>query len=202
MPTHSSSNSSRAELRRQLRDARRALTPTERAAASLQAIDHLLAHPWYRRAQRIALYWPVGSETDTSALFAAARQDRKEIFLPSILRRGGRLLFVRLRRGTNLRHRRHGIPQPRPASSRDLAMTRGLDLVVMPLLGFDTKGHRLGSGAGYYDRSFGFRIFTPRGRPRLVGLGFACQQATGFEPGAWDVPLDAVVTDAGVRVFR
>jgi 5-formyltetrahydrofolate cyclo-ligase len=197
MPTQSSSTRSRVELRRQQRVARRSLTPAERYSASLQATAHLLDHPWYRRARSLALYWPVGSEADTTALLVAAQQDGKHIFLPSILYRGGRLQFVRLRDGMNLKHRRHGIPQPRPASSRDLAATRRLDLVVMPLLGFDRNGHRLGSGAGYYDRSFGFRIFSPPGRPRLVGLGFACQQIKTFKPDLWDVPLDAVVTEDG-----
>ncbi|MGH8459846.1 MAG: 5-formyltetrahydrofolate cyclo-ligase, partial [Nevskiales bacterium] len=195
--THPHSNSSRAELRRQLRAARRRLLPAERRTASLRAVSRLLSHPWYRRARSIALYWPVGSETDTSALFAAARQEGKQIFLPSIFCRGLRLLFVRLRPGTNLKHRRHGIPQPRLVSSRDLAATRHLDMVVVPLLGFDDKGHRLGSGAGYYDRSFGFRKFSPQGKPRLVGLAFACQQIKTFEPDNWDVALDAVVTENG-----
>jgi 5-formyltetrahydrofolate cyclo-ligase len=194
MPTHSSSNSSRDVLRRQLRAARRTLTPAERSSASLRAAGRLLSHPWYRRARHIALYYPVGSETDTSALFAAAQQDGKRIFLPSILYRGGRLLFVRLRPGVNLKHRRHGIPQPRPSSSREITASRRLDLVVIPLLGFDAKGHRLGSGAGYYDRSFGFRKFALHGRPRLLGLGFACQQVMSFKPGFWDVPLDGLVT--------
>jgi 5-formyltetrahydrofolate cyclo-ligase len=130
-------------------------------------------------------------------LIAAAHQDDKQVFLPSIFCRNQRLLFVRLRPGANLNHRRHGIPQPRPASPRDLAATRTLDLVVVPLLGFDEKGNRLGSGAGYYDRSFGSRDFSARAKPRLVGLAFACQQLPSFKPDAWDVPLDAVVTENG-----
>jgi 5-formyltetrahydrofolate cyclo-ligase len=202
MPTHSSSSSSRDTQRRTLRSARRALSPAERSAASLRACGHLLAHPWYRRARSIALYHPVGSEADSSALFVAAGLDAKQIFLPSILYRGSRLLFVRLRPGARFTHSRHGIPQPRPARSGDLAAKGRLDLVLVPLLGFDAKGNRLGSGAGYYDRSFDFRRFSSRNRPRLVGLAFACQQTNNLKPAAWDIPLDAVATEDGLTVFR
>jgi 5-formyltetrahydrofolate cyclo-ligase len=196
MPS-SSSDHSRDELRRQLRARRRALTPAQHHAFSLQAATHLLAHPWYRRARRIALYWPVGSETDTRVLLATALQGNRHVALPAILRRNGRLLFVRFRATANLRHQRHDIPQPRPASTTDLLRTRTLDLVLVPLLGFDAKGHRLGSGAGYYDRSFDFRRFQDGIKPRLVGFGFDCQQTRDLKPGDWDVPLDAVVTESG-----
>jgi 5-formyltetrahydrofolate cyclo-ligase len=197
MPTYSSPDSSRVALRQQLRAARRALSAAERSAASLQAAANLLSHPWYQQARSVALYYPVGSEADTSVLFSAAMHDGKRIYLPTILHRGGRLLFVRFGLDTRLARRRHGIPQPRPAASRDVASSRRLDLVVVPLLGFDSHCHRLGSGSGYYDRSFAFRRFTGLARPRLVGLAFACQQTRTFKPDHWDVPLDAVVTEEG-----
>jgi 5-formyltetrahydrofolate cyclo-ligase len=200
MPS-SSSPAQRDELRRQLRAARRQLTPAQRHTASIAAASHLLAHSWYRQARRIALYWPVGSEADTTALLVAARRDRKQVFLPAILYRGGGLLFVRLRTGANLKHRRHGIPQPRPARSADIAVRRALDLVVVPVLGFDARGNRLGSGAGYYDRSFAFRCVLPQAKPRLVGLAFAGQRIHQLKSDHWDVPLDAVVTDAGMQTF-
>ncbi|HXG28338.1 MAG TPA: 5-formyltetrahydrofolate cyclo-ligase [Nevskiales bacterium] len=193
----SSPSTQRAELRRQLREVRRRLTPAQRSAASLAATTHLLAHPWYRQARRIALYWPVGSEVDTTALMAAALRDRKRVFLPAIVCRGGGLLFVRLRPGIPLGRRRHGIPQPRPVRTADVLACRRLDLVVVPLLGFDDRGHRLGSGAGYYDRSFAFRPVLPGVRPRLVGLAFAAQQVPQVAAADWDVPLDAVVTENG-----
>jgi len=195
MPTTSVSNRDRSELRRQLRATRRALTPRQRNLASLAATQHLLQHPWYQRAKRIALYYPIGSEADTTALFVAARQDGKQVFLPRILYRGGRLLFVRWDSGADLSQRRHGIPQPRPASATDIAAARRLDLVIVPLLGFDAGGHRVGSGAGYYDRSFAFRQY--RARPPLVGFAFACQKTAAFKPGNWDIPLDAIVTETG-----
>lgn len=195
MPTTSVSNRDRSEQRRQLRATRRALSAGQRSLASLVATEHLLGHPCYHRAKRIALYYPIGSEADTTALFVAARQDGKQIFLPRILYRGGRLLFVRWDTGADLSQRRHGIPQPRPSSAGAICPAHALDLVIVPLLGFDAQGHRLGSGAGYYDRSFAFRRY--RTRPPLVGFAFSCQKTKQFTPGDWDIPLDAIVTETG-----
>jgi 5-formyltetrahydrofolate cyclo-ligase len=70
--------------------------------------------------------------------------------------------------------------------------------VLLPLLGFDAAGTRLGMGGGYYDRSFAFR----QGRaapPLLVGVGFACQELPALAPEPWDVPLDALLTERGFR---
>jgi 5-formyltetrahydrofolate cyclo-ligase len=77
-----------------------------------------------------------------------------------------------------------------------MVTARNLDLVLVPLVGFDTQGNRLGSGAGYYDRSFDFRLRLHDARPRLVGLAFDCQETAGLQRAGWDVPLDAIVTES------
>jgi 5-formyltetrahydrofolate cyclo-ligase len=79
---------------------------------------------------------------------------------------------------------------------------RSLSVVLMPLLGFDGAGTRLGSGAGYYDRVFAFRRRRHSWhRPLLVGVAFACQRVDHIELGRHDVPLDAIVTEQGVEYF-
>jgi len=76
------------------------------------------------------------------------------------------------------------------------------DAILMPVVGFDRHGNRLGMGAGYYDRALrhlrdGSRRWR---RPRLVGLAFACQEVERIVPSAWDIPLDVVVTERGIVV--
>jgi 5-formyltetrahydrofolate cyclo-ligase len=66
--------------------------------------------------------------------------------------------------------------------------------VVVPLIAFDARGHRLGMGAGWYDRSFAFRS-ARAAPPWLVGAGFAAQQVDTLSPESWDVTLDAVCTE-------
>ena len=83
-----------------------------------------------------------------------------------------------------------------------------MDLLLMPLLGFDAAGNRLGNGAGYYDRLLGARLGTARRtasqwrRPLLVGLAFECQRLEHIEAAPHDVPLDAVISEEGLRYFQ
>ncbi len=71
------------------------------------------------------------------------------------------------------------------------------DLVLLPLLGFDDSGTRLGYGGGFYDRTLAALPV----RPRLVGLAFAAQHLAAIPRDQHDIPLDAVVTEDGVRMF-
>ncbi len=73
--------------------------------------------------------------------------------------------------------------------------------MLLPLLGFDRRGGRLGMGGGYYDRAFAFRRDRPA-PPRLVGIGFACQELPDLAAESWDVALDAVATEAAYLPIR
>jgi 5-formyltetrahydrofolate cyclo-ligase len=72
------------------------------------------------------------------------------------------------------------------------------DIILMPLLGFDKHGTRLGYGGGYYDRTLAHLTR----RPKLLGFAFARQEVDYIPREAHDVPLDAVVTEIGVRHFE
>ena len=69
-----------------------------------------------------------------------------------------------------------------------------LDVVLLPLVGFDRQGHRLGTGGGFYDRTFAFRQQSPA-PPLLIGIAYTCQEVDSLEPAEWDVDLDWVVTE-------
>jgi len=98
--------------------------------------------------------------------------------------------------GSPLRAHRLGMHQP-PAGSG--SRTIDLDIVFVPLVAFDRAGHRLGMGAGFYDRCFGrLRRRTRWRRPKLVGLACEFQLVAGIEARPWDVRLDAVATDKGL----
>ena len=71
-----------------------------------------------------------------------------------------------------------------------------LDLVIVPLVAFDSQFNRLGMGKGYYDRTFGENLRWRR--PCLLGLAYASQQLTHFDPNELDVPLDGVLTEEGI----
>ena len=90
---------------------------------------------------------------------------------------------------------RDGIPEPVAQAGARLRST-DLDVVLVPLLGFDRRGNRLGSGAGFYDRSFAFLGAMQRpARPVLVGIGYHFQEVAEITPESWDVKLDFIATD-------
>jgi len=95
--------------------------------------------------------------------------------------------------GAPLRHNRYGIPEPERG---EMLAPDELDVVLLPLLGFDRSGNRLGMGAGYYDRSFEFlREATRPSRPVLVCIGYHFQEVPPMTAEPWDVRLDFVATD-------
>ena len=102
--------------------------------------------------------------------------------------------FVQL--GSNKRTNRLGIDEPQ--GLRTLAPRR-LDIVFLPLVGFDAHGVRLGAGGGYYDRAFAFRRWRRAWHaPRLIGIAYSFQQVDTLMAAAHDVLLDAVVTEKGM----
>jgi 5-formyltetrahydrofolate cyclo-ligase len=136
---------------------------------------------------------------NTAALLVAARRRRVRIFVPVVSDlRHRRLRFCPLtgktRRGV------FGISVPH-RSGRAIA-PRWFDLIVVPLVGVDAEGRRLGMGGGFYDRALDFRRHRRHWMgPRLVGLGFECQRADTVCADPWDVRLDSLATESGLRFF-
>jgi 5-formyltetrahydrofolate cyclo-ligase len=196
LPDSAALSSARRVLRARLNARRRQLSAGERAALSRRVARnadralHLMSH-W-----RIALYAALPWELDAAPLIALARSRGCRIYLPCIEpRRASReMSFIEMHGA--LRDNRLGIAEPQGSATLG---ARWLDLVFLPLLGFDRGGLRLGTGGGYYDRAFAFRQLRRSWHaPRLVGLGYAFQEVEGLTAAAHDVLLDAVVTEEGV----
>lgn len=188
LPDHPLSD--KTTLRRHLRRQRSALSLHERARAEWLAAQQ--ARGWLRPGKRIAAYIPVGSEFSPWPLIMLALQRGAQVYLPQVPLRGRRMRFVRLDADTRWGSGPHGIPEPENGKE---CPPRLLDTVFLPLVGFDDSGARLGQGGGYYDTTFAFR--RPRRhwkKPRLIGLGFACQRVVGLTIDPWDVRLDGVLT--------
>lgn len=184
----------RAELRARLHARRAALTPAERIAAA-QALPSILEQiPEFLTDPRIAGYWAVAGELPLLALMPGLRARGQAWHLP-VLGPGRRLRFAAWRPGEPIESNRYGIPEPRDGRA-DALPAEQVDVVLVPLLGFDRSGHRLGFGGGWYDRTFAFlhdRIDV--GRPLLVGIGYAMQEVEKVPVESWDVRLDYVATE-------
>ncbi|KAA8557710.1 5-formyltetrahydrofolate cyclo-ligase [Pseudomonas sp. OVF7] len=187
---------SRPHLRRMLRKARRALTPSEQRRAALGLYRQLAQHPLFRRAKHISLYLPTDGEIDPRLLLRAAQRRGKATYLP-VLSAWPRtkMVFQRVSPGEKLLPNRFRILEPRINACRQRKVWT-LDLVLLPLVGFDDAGGRLGMGGGFYDRSLAYLARRKSWRkPTLLGLAHECQKVDRLAQASWDVPLAGTVTD-------
>jgi 5-formyltetrahydrofolate cyclo-ligase len=184
----------RRALRDQMRGLRDALPARVRLGAAEALATQLRRRPELSRPGRVAGYWAVRGEMPLHALFAPA--PAFDYFLPC-LGPDRTLRFAPWRTGDALRPNRYGIPEP-DVPEADRLLPTALDVVLVPLLAFDRRGTRLGSGGGFYDRSFAFLRERERpAHPLLVGVGYAFQEVAQLPAAGWDVALDHVVTEAG-----
>lgn len=186
-----SNGDDRAPLRRELRQRRRELPAAQRIAAADGLAAQLLALPFLPNAGYVAGYWSTDGEI---ALHSFQLKLPKGLVWCLPLLHGEELRFAPWRPGDPLVGNRFGIPEPdvEPASALE---PETMALVVMPLVGFDAQGRRLGMGGGWYDRSFAFRRHAPA-PPYLVGAGFDVQRTGSLRSEDWDVPADAICTES------
>ena len=191
------------ELRRQLRARRRAIPDADRRIydRAIHASLHRLGV--WQRGRRVAAFLGMPGEVDLRPCFGTASQRGVRIYVPHIVsHRDGRMVFVPLEPGAAVRGNMFGIAEPLHGSRGRLPV-RHLDPILVPLVGFDAHGHRLGLGAGFYDRALRPRLdrTQPFRRPRLIGIAYSIQQVDRLDPAPWDVALDLVVTERGILRF-
>ena len=187
---------SRPALRRLLRQQRRSLTSAQQRRAAQDLFRQITQHPLFRRARHIALYLPNDGEIDPRPLLRAAHRRGKTLYLPLLdTWPRTRMRFQRVEAGERLWPNRFRIDEPRFNRARQRQVWT-LDLVLMPLVGFDESGGRLGMGGGFYDRSLAYRSRRLKGdKPTLLGLAHECQKVDRLPLASWDVRLYATVTD-------
>ena len=140
-------------------------------------------------------FMPMRSEVDVRPLMAATAEKGGRICVPAILDKTT-IEFRELVRGAPLIDMGFGTVGPGPEAAV-------LDpvLMLMPLAAFDHRGHRIGYGAGYYDRAID-RLHAKGLRPRLIAIAWDCQEVDNVPDESHDVQLDAVLTESGLRRFN
>ena len=184
-------------LRQKIRQQRRALTPAEANECAEQLAHRTARHALVLQSQRVAAYLAADGEIDPYPLMQSLWKLGKILYLPVLVPFSNRKLwFAEFNPTDTLAFNRFGIPEP---VRRRLIKPCALDLVLTPLVAFDSSGHRIGMGGGYYDRSFAFlRRRQYWRKPHLLGLAYELQKQTSIEPNDWDIPLDAVATESGI----
>ena len=192
-------NQEKSELRRRLRRTRAQLSGDERAAAERE-IDRLLKRR-IKRGGRIGVYWPMGSELRLDGFVRAAQKRGAKLYLPYIEPRSRRMWFTPYPADGVKQERKRGraklhVPQ---FAGRKIRV-HGLSILLVPIVGIDREGYRLGQAGGYYDATLS--AMKHRLQAKTIGVGFACQLVDRLPHEAHDVPLDGFVSERGALAFR
>lgn len=188
----------KAILRRRLRCARQALSLIQRRCAERKILNFL--KKFIKRKHNIAIYWAMGSEVNIRSIANIAHQRGANVYLPYIEKNKLRLWFT---------------PYPLTRQKMQCADTRyfripqfngkrirahHLNAMILPLVGVDKQGFRLGQGGGFYDASFA-PMWCFRRTPIKIGVGFDCQRVTKLPVQKHDIKLDYFICEAGIQKF-
>ncbi len=178
----------RRQQRQALMAARNALSPTAHRQANRAILDHLAADFPDLKARLVGFYWPIRREPDPLPLIRNLIAAGGAAALPVVIGKGMPLEFRAWRPDLKMAVGVYDIPYPAegPAVLPQV--------LIVPLLGFDAAGYRLGYGAGFYDRT----IASFAAKPLLIGVGFALGRLRTITPQPHDIAMDFVVTEDGV----
>jgi 5-formyltetrahydrofolate cyclo-ligase len=192
----------KSDLRRTLRTRRQSLSAEDQKLAARALAANVAGTRLFLVSRRIACYLPNDGEIDTDRVIERIRRLRKILYLPVLSPLAhDRLWFAEAKPKTKLVPNRFGIPEP-AVPARNLVRAQELDLILMPLVGFDNRGNRLGMGGGFYDRSLEFLRHRTRWRkPQVLGIAYDFQRINGLTPDPWDIPLQGVITDRAVYLY-
>lgn len=182
----------RTALRRERVAAREALPAAEHAKKTAALIAHLRLFLGRRAPATLGFYWPIRAEPDCRPLVTELLLLGWRSCLPVIVDRAAAMTFHEWTPASHMVAGEHGIPTV--ADGRVLLP----DVLLLPVNAFDAEGFRLGYGGGYFDRT----LATLMPRPFAIGVGFELARIATIAPHAQDCRLDAVVTEAGIELFR
>jgi 5-formyltetrahydrofolate cyclo-ligase len=182
----------KAGLRAMAHKRRAAIHSGTRADAAKAATAHFFSGIGLTAGQIVAAYWPIRDELDSKPVLTKLMDTGQPVCLPVVMGDGLPLELRLWEDGAPLYPSGFGTLAP-----SETAPLCEPDVILMPLLGFDKAGTRLGYGGGYYDRTLGMLSK----KPQLIGFAFASQELDRIPREAHDVPLDAVVTEAGYWPF-
>lgn len=185
--------STKKELRQRFREIVAGISPEELSAKSLGACHHLFEQPEYIKAEVIMVFLSLPQEIDTTPLVLRAWQSRKRVLAPKVSWNQRRMLPIEIRSLTDdLTVSTMGIREPVTGVPFPISM---IDLVIVPGLGFDEYGNRLGRGRGFFDRF----LAHPEFEGVACGIAFEEQVTPQVPVGPLDRQVDMLVTDAKVR---
>jgi len=188
----------RASIRKQVSAKRKALSSTSQNQAAEALLLLLKNDMVIKKAKHIALYLANNGELDLHPFILWCWQQKKHIYLPVVHPFSkGNLLFLRYEKCSTMVVNQYNIEEPK-LDVRHIKPMRQLDLIMTPLVAFDSTGARVGMGGGYYDRTLAkwYQQYSHNkaSKPAVMGVAHDCQQIEKVPNEAWDIPLPKIVT--------
>jgi len=182
------------QIRQHYRQLRRSLSIQTQQANAIAVCRHLDALLRHKRHAKIAAYLATQAELSLNPWIAAAADHL--VYLPMLYEPiEPRLRFAAYNEKTRWKSNRFGIIEPDTHWGQTLH-ARQLDIIFLPLVAFDRRGHRMGMGGGFYDRSLAFRASRQIWKkPILIGIAHSCQEHEALDNNPWDINLDWIVTE-------
>lgn len=174
-------------LRKEIRKKLRGLEPPERKRRSREILKKLLSHPKFSAASSVFTYIAMPAEVETQPIFEEALRKGKKVYVPCLDLAKKQIHAIQIVNPKELTPGPYGILEP-PFDKNRLGTPGELDLAVVPGLGFDRRGGRIGRGEGYFDR-----FLKEAKKAYKIGLAFECQMVDKVPRGTNDVFLDEVI---------
>jgi len=176
------------QLRSQLRERRKSINNPTRKKKGKKILHQCQKNGLFRSAKHIAIYTPNDGEIETENTIDFLKKRNYYVYLPILV--GEKLKFAKI--GKYFRKNRFGINEPVSTTPKG---AHQMNLILMPLVGFDKYKNRLGMGGGYYDKTLSFQKDLLNYRvPKLFGLAFDCQEVGQLNTMPWDIPVDGIIT--------
>lgn len=193
----------KAEIRQTIRKRRQNISSGESTRAGIALTKQIINHPVYKTSQNIACFISFDGEIDTQPLIQRIWQDKKNAFLPKLKpNKPNRLWFMPYQPQDKLVRNHLGIPEVNLSVNHAIRISK-LDLILMPLVAFDTTGNRLGMGGGFYDATLAyFHEEKSLKQPSLCGLAFEQQKTDKIPTDPWDIKLDGIFTEKKYYDFK
>ena len=176
-------------IRQILRQRKEAMNPEDRLEKSKRVCHHVMT--LIQDDETVMVYTSKEKEVNTTPLITTLFERGNPVIVPIIVKDDISLRLSYLRDFSVLVPSTFGVPEP--IGNEILATGQNVDTIILPMLGFDRTGGRMGYGAGYYDR-----FLAKNQNVRKIGIAFACQEYDHLPADEYDIPMDAIITEEGI----
>ncbi len=194
MKPETSQKSQKFRLRKEIRNLRRKLGADEKQARDSAINRFLTSYLVEYRPRVVAAFWPFDGEPDLLPCLDLMQREGVRVALPVIGNSSGStcMTFRKWAPETRMENNRFGIPEP--TGSPEILIP-DIDLMLLPLVGWDEAGRRLGMGAGFYDRAL--QPYAQSDSPVRIGVAYQLQKMPSVPAEPWDVRLHMVLSESG-----